>query len=259
MSQPTPTTTTIPQPGSIDEKIQKSKQKTAQGGSAGGEVPSSQTDIVSPGAPGGVTVSKVPPKVNADGTRSFYMPNDDANFILSTMNPKQRDDALKILYERGQYGGAQRGNGLNNQDVAAFADLLYFSNALGKPWDQSLVEYKKTFPVKSTIVPGSGRRAPIQVSNTDDIKKVFKNAAQQLLGRAVDEKIADSFVSMIQAQERARQEQYQMQSGGVVQQSPDVGTLATKQIEEKFALEQRVQSAANAAGIIDNLVKGLAR
>ena len=79
------------------------------------------------------------------------------------------------------------------------------------------------------------------------------------MGRAVDEKIADSFVSMIQAQERARQEQYQTQSGGIVEQTPDVGTLATKQIEEKFALEQRVQSAANAAGIIDNLVKGLAR
>lgn len=264
MSETGPSTTTTALPnypqGDMAEKV---KQATGAGGTqqkAGDQPPQTiSSGIVSPGAPGGVTESKQPPKQNADGTRSFYIPNDDANFILSTMVPAQRENLLKKLYERGQYGGAQRGNGLQSQDVGAMADLLYYANALGIPWEQALVRYERDFPVKTNLVPGTGRRAPIQVSDSADIKKVFKATAQNLLGRAVDDKIADSFVSMIQAQQRAQQEQYQTQSGGVVEQTPDVAVMAQKQIESQFAVEQRVQNAANAASIIDNLVKGLAR
>lgn len=264
MSETGPSTTTTVLPnypqGDMAEKV---KQATGAGGTkqkVGDQPPQTgSSDIVSPGAPGGVTKSGQPPKLNADGTRSFYVPNDDANFLLTNMTTATRENVLKKLYERGQYGGAQRGNGLNTQDIGAMADLLYYANGLGIPWDQALVQYQRDFPVKTNLVPGSGRRAPIQVSNSDDIKKVFRNAAQQLLGRAVDDKLADSFVNMVQAEERARQQQYQTQSGGVVEQAPDVATMAQQQIESKFAVEQRVQNAANAASIIDNLVKGLAR
>lgn len=269
MSETGPSTTTTVLPnypqGDMAEKV---KQTTGAGGTkqqAGDEPPQTiSSEIVSPGAPGGVTESGRPPKKVIDPATGevryeFYIPNDDANFILSTMTPAKRDYVLKTLYERGQYGGQQRGNGLNSQDIAAFADLLYWANPKGVPWDQALVQYQRDFPVKTNLVPGSGRRAPIQVSNSDDIKKVFRNAAQQLLGRAVDDKLADSFVNMVQAEERARQQQYQTQSGGVVEQAPDVATMAQQQIESKFAVEQRVQNAANAASIIDNLVKGLAR
>jgi hypothetical protein len=253
MSDTGTTTTTVPM-GPIDEKIQKSKQKTAESQQGGGDKVD-EVKIYSPGAPGGATASKRPPK--SDGT--FYT-SDDAYFILANMKPVERDNLLQKLYVRGQYGGSQRGNGIQAQDQAALADVLIgFANPLGIPWDQAIVKYEKQFPVKTGLVPGSGRRAPIQVSNTDDIKKVFKATAQNLLGRAVDDKIADSFVSMVQAQQRAQQEQYQTQSGGVVQETANVATLAEQQIQSKFEVEQRVQSAANAAGIIDRLVKGLAR
>lgn len=265
MSETGPTTTTTSKPnypqGATAEKVKAATGATGASSSAVGDQPPPVTaeEIRSPGAPGGITKSKRPPKQNDDGTYSFYLPNDDANFLLTNMTPKQRENTLKILFERGQYAGAQRGNGFNTQDIGAMADLLYYANALGIPWDQAIVQYQKDFPVKTTLVPGSGRRAPIQVSNTDDIKKVFKQAAQNLLGRAVDDKIADAFVGMVQAQQRAQQEQYQAQSGGVVQETANVATLAEQQIQSKFEVEQRVQSAANAAGIIDRLVKGLAR
>lgn len=265
MSETGPTTTTTIKPnypqGEMAEKVKAATGATGASSGAVGDQPPPATseEIRSPGAPSGVTESGRPPKKNADGTYSFYIPNDDANFILTTMTTSKRDYVLKTLFERGQYGGAQRGNGIAAQDVGAMSDLLYYANGLGVPWDQALVRYMKEFPVKTTLVPGSGRRAPIQVSNTDDIKKVFKATAQNLLGRAVDDKIADSFVSMVQAQQRAQQEQYQTQSGGVVQETANVATLAEQQIQSKFEVEQRVQSAANAAGIIDRLVKGLAR
>ena len=257
----TSTTTTTPGPnypsgGSVTDKVNSIVGATG--------TPTTSTDIQTPGVPKGATpASGRPPKKvvdeNGNTTYTFYDPTADANFLLSTMNPKTRDDVLQILYEHGQYGGSKRGNGIQSQDINAFADLLYYSNAKGVPWNEALVPYKKDFSKDPSLVPGSGRRAPIQVTNTNDIKAVFKKTAQSLLGRTVDDKIADSFVSMIQAQERAQAEQVNTQSGGVVQQTPDVAVMAQKTIEDKFAVEQRVQNAANAASIIDRMVKGLAR
>lgn len=259
MSDTAPTPTTVPGPnypgGSTSEKVK------AIVGSTGD---TTATDIQSPGVPKGATsLSGRPPKkvVNSDGTTSYvyYIPNDDANLILTSMRPTQRDQVLQKLYERGQYGGAKRGNGLNTQDVAAFADLLYYSNALGKPWDESFARYLNDFPVRTDLVPGTGRKAPIQVTNSNDIKAVFKRTAQSLLGRDVDEKIADAFVNSIQSQERAQAQQAATQSGGFIEQTPNVEVMAQKAIEDKFAVEQRVQNAANAAGMIDSMIKGLAR
>lgn len=262
MPQPNYTTTTVA--GALGQKV-----AGIVGAPATGET---TEDIPSPGVPkGAVPESGRPPKevvqVVTDSTGKktsvtsyvFYDPQNDANLILSTMTPARRDQVQQILYERGQYGGSKRGNGLNTQDISAFADLLYYANAKGKPWEQALDAYTKDFATRTDLVPGTGRRAPVQVTNSDDIKTVFKKTAQSLLGRDVDDKIADAFAASIQAQQVAQQRQFDTQSGGMVEQPADIATMAEQKIENQFGQELRVQNAANAANIIDNLVKGLAR
>ena len=258
-------TTSVPQPNYPTTTVGGSVSDKVKGIVGEAPAPGDTTeDIPSPGVPkGALPESGRPPKqvVAADGTVSYvyYDPNNDANLILSTMTPKRRDQVQQILYERGQYGGSKRGNGLNSQDISAFADLLYYANAKGKPWDQSLGLYMKEFATRTDLVPGTGRRAPVQVTNSDDIKTVFKKTAQSLLGRDVDDKIAEAFAASIQAQQVAQQRQFDTQSGGMVEQPADIATMAEQKIEDRFGQEVRVQNAANAANIIDNLVKGLAR
>ena len=205
-----------------------------------------------------------PPKESFDPVTqktvySFYNPSEESQFILQQLTPKRRDDLLRIIYERGGYGGSKMGNGLGNADISAFANLLYFSNIEGKSWDKSLAVYQKTFPVKGSLLAGSGTRAPKQVTNPDDLKIVFRKAAQDLLGRAVDDKAAEQFVQSFQKQQVEAQTAAQTQPGGVVAQAPDAGVSAEKMIEQKFGGEVRVQQAADLGNIMDQMIKGLAR
>lgn len=180
-------------------------------------------------------------------------------YILNSMRPDTRDKILRTLFERDQYGGSKMGNGIDSADVSAFRDLLYYANVQNKTYDQALELYKNQFPVKSSILAGSGKRAPKQVSNPDDLKAVFKKASMDLLGRTVDDNVANQFVQSFQNQQVQQQTQLAARSGGVVTQAPDAGVSAEKMIERKFGEEVRVQNAVNFGSIMDQMIKGLAR
>jgi hypothetical protein len=180
-------------------------------------------------------------------------------YELNRMKPSVRADILQILFERGQYGGSKMGNGIDSADVSAFRDLLAWANVQNKDYADALQLYKNQFPVKSSIIAGSGIRAPKQVSNPDDLKAVFKKASMDLLGRTVDDDVANQFVQSFQNQQVRQQTQMATQSGGVVAQAPDAGVSAEKMIEQKFGQEVRVQNAVNFGGIMDQMIKGLAR
>lgn len=180
-------------------------------------------------------------------------------YLLNKMKPDFRDQILKTLYERGQYSGSKMGNGIEGSDVAAFTEFLAYANSLNMTYERALTVYKSTFPPKASVIAGSGTRAPKQVSSPDDLKAVFKKASMDLLGRAVDDNVANQFVQSFQNQQIASQTKMATQSGGVVTQTPDAGVSAEKMIGSQFGEEVRVQNAANFGNIMDEMIKGLAR
>jgi hypothetical protein len=182
-------------------------------------------------------------------------------YILGSLPPVERDQVLKTLFERGQYGGAKMQNGLGASDISAFQDLLYYANInnLDGQWQKALELYKQKFPINTSLQAGSGSKVPRQVTNPDDLKAVFKKASQDLLGRTLDDKFAEQFVTSFQNQQVQQQTQMDTQSGGVVVQAPDAGVSAENMIEQKFGQEVRVQNAVNFGNIMDQMIKGLAR
>ena len=183
-------------------------------------------------------------------------------YILTTMDPKKREEILRELYLRGGYGGSKRGNGLSDADINAFQSYLRYANIRGVDFEKALYLYKDDNPINPYLQAGGGgggRKAPKQVTNPADLKAVFKKASQDLLGRAIDDNVAEQFVQSFQNQQIQQQTQLATQSGGVVAQAPDAGVAAEKMIERKFGEEVRVQNAVNFGGIMDKMIKGLAR
>lgn len=195
-------------------------------------------------------------------TSSSYDLTTQPRYILTTMEPRKREEILRELYLRGGYQGQKRGNGISNSDISAFQDYLNYANIMGVNYEKALYLYKDQNPVNPYLQAGGGgggRKAPRQVTNPDDLKAVFKRASQDLLGRAIDDNVAEQFVQSFQNQQLQQQTQLETQSGGVVAQAPDAGVAAEKMIERKFGEEVRVQNAVNFGGIMDQMIKGLAR
>lgn len=195
-------------------------------------------------------------------TSSSYDLTTQPRYILTTMEPRKREEILRELYLRGGYQGQKRGNGISNSDISAFQDYLNYANIMGVNYEKAFYLYKDQNPVNPYLQAGGGgggRKAPRQVTNPDDLKAVFKKASQDLLGRAIDDNVAEQFVQSFQNQQLQQQTQLETQSGGVVAQAPDAGVAAEKMIERKFGEEVRVQNAANLGNIMDKMIKGLAR
>ena len=233
---PTPTTTTVaPTKGAASSKYDVVKSD--------GTVETSTIDTgLPPGVKGGIYDLDTAPR-----------------YLLNKMTPSKRYDILKILFDRNQYSGAKMGNGIEGVDVAAFTEFLSYANSLNMTYDRALAVYKSQFPPKTSTIAGSGTRAPKQVSSPDDLKAVFKKASMDLLGRTVDDNVANQFVQSFQNQQIATQTKMATQSGGVVTQTPDAGVSAEKMIGSQFGEEVRVQNAANFGNIMDEMIKGLAR
>ena len=194
-------------------------------------------------------------------TSSSYDLTTQPRYILTTMDPRKREEILRELYLRGGYQGQKRGNGISNSDISAFQDYLNYANIMGVDYEKALYLYKDQNPVNPYLQAGGGggRKAPRQVTNPADLKAVFKKASQDLLGRAIDDNVAEQFVQSFQNQQLQQQTQLETQSGGVVAQAPDAGVAAEKMIERRFGEEVRVQNAANLGNIMDKMIKGLAR
>jgi hypothetical protein len=194
-------------------------------------------------------------------TESSYDLTTEPAYILTTMDPLKREEILQELYLRDGYQGQKRGNGTSDADIRAFSDYLRYSNIRQVDYEKALALYKGDNPINPYLQSGggSGRKAPKQVTNPADLKAVFKKASQDLLGRAIDDNVAEQFVQSFQNQQIRQQTQMDTQSGGVVTQTPDAGVSAEKMIEQKFGEEVRVQNAANFGNIMDQMIKGLAR
>lgn len=195
-------------------------------------------------------------------TSTSYDLTTQPRYILTTMDPRKREEILRELYLRGGYQGQKRGNGISNSDISAFQDYLNYANIRGVDYEKAIYLYKDDNPINPYLQAGGGgggRKAPKQVTNPADLKAVFKKASQDLLGRAIDDNVAEQFVQSFQNQQIQQQTQLATQSGGVVVQAPDAGVAAEKMIERQFGQEVRVQNAVNFGGIMDQMIKGLAR
>lgn len=169
-----------------------------------------------------------------------YFSGDEDNIIGFS---KEKVAVVQSMMYRGGILGKKYTPGLvDDVTRSAFRELLGIANRQGTDWESTLgvlMETDKT----------SGQMRPYQLSNPDDLKSVFRKAAQEMLGRNLQDGDLNRLVEAFQAQEKQYQQQAQM--GGGVVQAPSAQTFAAKSIEQDFGPETDTRKMDNIFSAID--------
>lgn len=175
--------------------------------------------------------------------RKRYEPT-EAYAELVRLGPS-RGALLNRLYALGVYGNAKPSqSGLEDKDLNAMAQLLDAANEYGRTYDVALELATVEMGKKRT---GGGVR--FRPTPKQDLRTVFKNVSQQVLGRDMSDAEADRFVRSYQAAER--REAY----GG--ERAPDIEVMAQETIQEVAPEETAAMGALGLASAFDDFVKGL--
>jgi hypothetical protein len=125
------------------------------------------------------------------------------------------------------------------------------STLRGQKIDEQLTALSKM----PALVGGDGGGMPsFQLNNPDDLKAVFKKAAQDSLGHNLGEGDLNRLVESYQAQQL--QYQRQVSSGGTTVQAPNAQTFATTSIEKDFGDEVNTQKLDGIFSAIDEALSG---
>lgn len=179
-----------------------------------------------------------------------YVPDEAFSIIASFGTEEERFAFLKSLEAKDFYGSGQvSATGTDSEDLNAVAQLLNVANIMGRTWD--VAYYHVLTSGKYATTPGrggGGGGVSIRYTNPADVKAVFQESAQRILGRSVDENTLNQFVDTYREMER------QGARGSV--QAPAVSTAAESQIEQQYGAERSAVGFSNLARIMDSLIRG---
>jgi hypothetical protein len=162
--------------------------------------------------------------------------------MINAMSPEQLADVQYNLYLSGQLGKNYTPGVVDSQTRSAFRDVLGVANRESTDWVTAI----KT--LKAAQVPG-GDLPTFRLSNPDDLKTVFRRAAQEMLGRTLSDEDMKDLVDTFQQRELRFQKQ--AAAGGTVTEGPQVETFAEKQLTSKFGSEVNVRNMQDIFSQID--------
>lgn len=154
-------------------------------------------------------------------TRGQYDIELESRGIYASMTPARRAEVMDVLKRKGFYGSTDPG--IYNNDINAFQRWLDYANTMYFTADRAITEMQRTMP--DGMGGGGGGYAPrYRVSSSEDLKVVFKQVAQNTIGRGFTDEEAARAVQAYQNLEL--QAQQAMMGGGVVEQAPSADVFA---------------------------------
>lgn len=138
---------------------------------------------------------------------------------------------------------------VDNTTRSGFRELLGIANREGIDWGEALGVVNKAMEGA-----GTGKVQAYQMTNPDDLKVVFRKAAQEMLGRNLQDGDLNRLVQTFQQQEVAYQKQAAL--GGEVTATPSPTTFAERNIEKDFGKEVNLQKMENIFKSIDQALTG---
>lgn len=154
------------------------------------------------------------------------------------------------LSKNGLMGRKYTPGVVDNQTRSGFKELLGISNRQGTDWINALSSVSQAGASTGTKLPA------YQLTNPEDLKAVFRKAAQDSLGRNLQDGDINRLVETYQAQEAQYQKQVST-VGGVVTQAPSAQAFAQSAINKDFGTEVNTRKLSDIFGAIDaNLSKG---
>jgi hypothetical protein len=188
--------------------------------------------------PAGQTVANQP---------KYFSGDEDA------INSYSKETIAQLQYNLSKNGlmGRKYTPGIvDNQTRSGFKELLGISNRQGTDWVNALGSVSQAGVSTGTKLPA------YQLTNPEDLKAVFRKAAQDSLGRNLQDGDINRLVETYQAQEAQYQKQVST-VGGVVTQAPSAQAFAQSAITKDFGTEVNTRKLSDIFGAIDaNLSKG---
>jgi hypothetical protein len=147
------------------------------------------------------------------------------------------------------------------RSATAFRKILEVANRTGTDWSTALLGYADK-PTLGDLLGKGSTRAPFvaRLSNPDDLKEVFKQAAYNRLGGKgfVDDEQLQRFVDTYQEQEmRAQRAAYNAApSGGTVTEAPAADVEAEAALKEADPAGFKAAGFARYASVLESLIGG---
>jgi len=169
---------------------------------------------------------------------------DEAYQLLAEYNPAERKGLLNALYKVGAYEGGKPSNtGFDNRDFAAVARAMLWVNPKGVTLEAGL----PLMAAEIGAVMPSGPR--IRTTAAQDLRAVFKQASQSVLGRNLSDSEVEKFVRAYQGMETREQ------TGGATAPSPQAA--AVEQVQEQNQGEADAVGMMRLAEAFNQAIRGL--
>jgi hypothetical protein len=180
-------------------------------------------------------------------TQDMYLLDQDPTAIigtkLSTDGPQGLLKFLKNLESLGFYQGGRVGNGTSDNDVAAVAGFLRYSNMQGLEMNSALTVAQQQIPPNFRVGQSS-----VRVTNPSDLKAIFESVAMSTIGRGLSDAQLNSMIAAYQQQERAQE------YGNTA--APNAEVYASEQLRQKFKGEAQDFRAMNVADSMLSIIRG---
>jgi hypothetical protein len=169
---------------------------------------------------------------------------DEAYQLLAKYNPAERRGLLNTLYKIGAYEGGKPSNtGFDNRDFAAVARAMLWANPSG-------YELEAALPLMAaeigTVMPSGPR---IRTTAAQDLRAIFKQASQSVLGRNLSDSEVEKFVRAYQGMETREQ------TGGATAPSPQAAAI--EQVEQQNRSEADAVGMMRLAEAFNQAIRGL--
>ena len=179
--------------------------------------------------------------------RDLYDADKEAVSELSRLTTAQRIDFQNKLSARGLYGKngkAPGGTGFDSTDISVMREFLDYANSKGRTIEAVLPQFL------AENQPSVGMGKVIRTTAKQDIRSVFQDTTQKILGRNVSAAEIEKFVKAFEGME------IKEGMGGV--RAPNIGVAAEQQVQQQFGPEAQAVGALSLFDILDRKIKGQA-
>lgn len=209
-----------------------------------------QQDIAGTGASGGSFFYTGQNLVDSRGiiVRTQYSGTyDEAYQELAKMDPAERRGYLNSLYKLGVYGGSKPSTtGFDSRDFNAVSQAMMYANVKGVTLDVALALMASDPSIAKGVGVGG---VSVRTTAKQDLKAVFRQSAQQILGRDLPDNEIEKFIRAYQGMETREQ------TGGAT--APAAQVAATEQIEQDYQAEADGVGMMRLAEAFNQAIRGL--
>lgn len=179
----------------------------------------------------------------AGDRQDFYNLDSDPYFILASKDDVTRLKYVNTLKSRGWYGDRAAGDGLTQNDIYVFRNVLEYSNLRGWTFDRTINEISGQ-PAVST------GRPRVQVTSKADLTEIAKRVALETIGRTMSDQELAKFIGSYQDAQRA-------EGYGSSERAPQADTFFKQRIEKAYGKETDVYKHLVAMSNVANLLEKL--